>query len=71
MIRLDNISKQIGHQIRLACHFFETLPATAIVARAGAANGKFARAAGCLRNGEADADIFRTVAGRMSGAEAA
>jgi len=42
MIRLDNIGKQIGHQIRLACHFFETLPATAIVARAGAANGKFA-----------------------------
>ena len=29
-----------GH--RLACHFFETLPAPAIVAPAGAANGKFA-----------------------------
>jgi len=29
-----------GH--RVACHFFETIPVPAIVARAGAANGKFA-----------------------------
>ncbi len=29
-----------GH--RVACHFFETIPAPAIVARAGLANGKFA-----------------------------
>ena len=29
-----------GH--RVACHFFETLPAPTILARAGLANGKFA-----------------------------
>jgi peptide/nickel transport system ATP-binding protein len=29
-----------GH--RVACHFFETIPAPTIVAQAGAANGKFA-----------------------------
>ena len=34
--------REAGPGHRLACHFFETLPAPTIVARAGVANGKFA-----------------------------
>jgi len=52
-----------GH--RLACHFFERLPAPTIVARAGAASGKFAERLGCLRSGQADAGVCLTVTRRV------
>ena len=48
----------------VACHFFETLPAPTIVARAGAGERQIRRAAGCLRSGQADPYKCVTAAGR-------
>ena len=47
-----------GH--RVACHFFETLPVPAIVARGRRGERQIRRAAGCVRSGQANADICLT-----------
>ena len=53
-----------GH--RVACHFFETLPAPTIVARGRAGERQIRRAAGGLRSGQAGADICLTVRHKIS-----